>query len=88
MSGGGLHHSEDRGPASWDGGGTICIAAICRGTEWKDHQSSPVVTDTDVANLLHLTGEPSPSLNEEGGAPPERSTVKELQVAGWGGSRR
>ena len=61
MSGRGLHHSEDRGVASWDGGGNNCIA-VCT------VEALPItsaVTDTDVANLLHLTGEPSPSFNEE-----------------------
>lgn len=42
-------------------------------------EPSPVVMDTDGANLHHLTGESSGSSNEEGGAPWEHWTVKELQ---------
>lgn len=42
-------------------------------------EPSPGVMNTDVANLHHLIGEPSGSINEERGAPPEHCPVKELQ---------
>lgn len=57
--------TQDR-TASWDGEGNICMAVICR---VASTEPSPVVMDIDVANPHHLTGEPSRSLNEEGGVP-------------------
>lgn len=42
------------------------MAVVCR---VASTEPSPVVMDIDVANLYHLTGEPSRSLNEEGGVP-------------------
>lgn len=55
----------------------ICQLQDC--TVEASTEPSPGVMDTDVANLDHLTGEPSRSMNEEGGAPPEHCPVKELQ---------
>lgn len=42
MPGRGLHRSEDRGQDSWDGGGNMCIAVICRTAQWKLQPNHPL----------------------------------------------